>query len=290
MARPGAATSPGVRSSVPELPEVETIVRDLAPRLEGSRVAHALLRKSDVLREVSKPRLIKTLQGNTIEQVYRRAKHVVFRLASGHRMIIQPRMTGSVIVYDRRLTRDETKYAVLICTLSDERKFVYRDVRRLGTIWLLDEEGWIAYTGRLGPEPLEETFTPFVFAQRLKGTRTAVKKAIMDQRRLAGVGNIYANEALFDARLNPARSTQKLSLEEFARLHAAIVDVLQRALAASGTTLRDYRTATGERGGFQFELRAYGRGRQPCVRCGKKMVTTHTIDLRATTFCPYCQR
>ena len=275
---------------MPELPEVETIVRDLAPRLEGSQVAQLQLRKTDVLRQVTKSRLIKTLTGTTIEQVSRRAKHAVFRLSSGHRMVIQPRMTGSFLVHEKPLTRAERKYAVLLCTLSDGRVFVYRDVRRLGTVWLLDEEGWSAYTGRIGPEPLDETFTPFVFADRLKGTRTAVKKAIMDQRRVAGVGNIYANEALFDARLNPAKPTNKLSLEEFARLHAAIVDVLQRALASSGTTLRDYRTGTGERGNFQFELRAYGRRGQPCVRCGKKMVTTHTIDLRATTFCPHCQR
>lgn len=275
---------------MPELPEVETIVREIAPQLEGSRIARAELKKTDVLREVTKPRLIKALQGNTIEQVYRRAKHIVFRLSSGHRMIIQPRMTGSVIVYERKLTRDELKYAVLICTLGDKRKFVYRDVRRLGTIWLLDEEGWIAYTGRIGPEPLEEAFTPLVFADRLKGTRTAVKKAIMDQRRLAGVGNIYANEALFDARLNPAKSTKKLSLEEFARLHAAIVDVLQRALASSGTTLRDYRTGRGERGRFQFELRVYKRGGEKCVQCGRRLVETHEIDKRTTTFCRHCQR
>jgi len=282
--------SRGGRSSVPELPEVETIVREIAPRLEGCRIARIELRKTDVLRHVSKGRLIKTLRGTTIEQVYRRAKHAVFRLSSGHRMIIQPRMTGSLLVYERRLTRDELKYAVLICTLSDGRKFVYRDVRRLGTIWLLDEEGWIAYTGRIGPEPLEETFTPFVFADRLKGTRTAVKKAIMDQRRLAGVGNIYANEALFDAKLNPSKPTHKLSLEEFARLHAAIVDVLQRALASSGTTLRDYRTGRGERGRFQFELRVYGRGGEKCVQCGTRLTMTHAIDLRATTFCRRCQR
>ena len=275
---------------MPELPEVETMVRDLAPRLEGCRIARVELKKTDVLREVSKPRLIKTLTGNTIEQVYRRAKHAVFRLSSGHRMIIQPRMTGSVIVYDRPLMPAELKYAVLICTLSDGRKFVYRDVRRLGTIWLLDEAGWVAYTARIGPEPLDATFTPFVFADRLRGTRTAVKKAIMDQHRLAGVGNIYANEALFDARLNPSKPTHKLSFEEFARLHAAIVDVLQRALASSGTTLRDYRTGTGERGRFQFELRVYGRGGEKCVRCGKRLTATHKIDLRATTFCRHCQR
>jgi len=275
---------------VPELPEVETIVREIAPLLEGSRIARAELRKTDVLREVTRPRLIKALQGATIEQVYRRAKHIVFRLSSGHRMIIQPRMTGSVIVYERELTRAERKYAVLICTLSDQRKFVYRDVRRLGTIWLVDEEGWTAYTGRIGPEPLEETFTPSVFADRLRGTRTAVKKAIMDQRRLAGVGNIYANEALFDARINPSKSTRKLSVAEFGRLHAAIVDVLQRALRASGTTLRDYRTGKGEEGRFQFELRVYGRSGEKCVQCGKKLVETHEIDKRTTTFCRHCQR
>lgn len=266
------------------------MVRDLAPRLEGSRIAQVELRKTDVLRQVTKSRLIKTLTGNTIEQVYRRAKHAVFRLSSGHRMIIQPRMTGSFLIHTEPLTRAERKYAVLICTLSDGRQFVYRDVRRLGVIWLLDEEGWIAYTGRIGPEPLEERFTPFVFADRLKGTRTAVKKAIMDQRRLAGVGNIYANEALFDARLNPAKATSKLSFEEFARLHAAIVDVLQRALASAGTTLRDYRRGTGEPGSFQFELRVYGRGGEKCVSCGRKLFMTHEIDKRQTTYCKKCQR
>ena len=275
---------------MPELPEVETIVRELAPRLEGHRIARARLAKSDVLRRVSKLRLLRTLRGNTVEEVSRRAKHAVLRLGSGHRLVVQPRMTGSLIVYDRRLTKDESRYAVLICTLEDGRLFVYRDVRRLGNVWLLDEKGWTAYTGRLGPEPLADTFTPFVFAERLRGTRAAIKKAIMDQRRVAGVGNIYANEALFEAGIDPSKPTNKLSLDEFARLHAAVTDVLARAVNSSGTTVRDYRTGTGEEGRFQFELKVYGRGGEACVTCGKKLVTTHTIDLRATTFCPNCQR
>jgi len=275
---------------VPELPEVETIVRQLAPRLEGHRITRARLAKTDVLRRVTKPRLLKTITGNAFEEVSRRAKHAVLRLASGHRLVVQPRMTGSLVVYDRPLTRDEAKYAVLTCTLEDGRLFVYRDVRRLGTVWLLDERGWANYTGRIGPEPLDETFTPFVFAERLQGTRAAVKKAIMDQRRVAGIGNIYANEALFEAGIDPSKRTHKLTLEEFARLHAAVQSVLERAVASAGTTVRDYRTGTGERGRFQFELKVYGRGGEPCVQCGKKLVTTHTIDLRATTFCPRCQR
>jgi len=275
---------------VPELPEVETIVRQLAPRLEGHRVRRARLAKTDVLRRVSKPRLLKTITGNAFEEVSRRAKHAVLRLASGHRLVIQPRMTGSLVVYDRPLTKEQSRYAVLTCVLEDGRVFVYRDVRRLGTVWLLDEPGWAAYTARIGPEPLDETFTPFVFAERLSGTRTAVKKAIMDQRRVAGIGNIYANEALFEAGIDPSKRTDKLSLEEFARLHAAVLSVLERAVASAGTTVRDYRTGTGEQGRFQFELKVYGRGGERCVRCGKKLVTTHAIDLRATTFCPRCQR
>ena len=275
---------------MPELPEVETIVRELAPRLEGFRIAEARLIKTDVLRGVSKARLLRTLKGNSFEEVGRRAKHAVFRLGSEHRMVIQPRMTGSLVVHEQALTRDQRRYAVLVCTLEDGRLLVYRDVRRLGTVWLLDEAGWAAYTGRIGPEPLEETFTPFVLADRLRGTTVAIKKAIMDQKRIAGVGNIYANEALFEAGIDPSKPTNKLSLDEFARLHAAVTGVLERAVKSSGTTVRDYRTGTGEEGRFQFELKVYGRGGEPCVTCGKKLVTTHTIDLRATTFCPKCQR
>jgi len=268
---------------VPELPEVETIVRELAPRLEGHRIARARLAKTDVLRRVSKPRLLRTLTGNTFEQVSRRAKHAVLRLGSGHRLVIQPRMTGSLVVYDHPPSATERRYAVLTCLLEDGGWFLYSDVRRL-------DKGWAAYTRRLGPEPLEDTFTPFVFAERLQGTRAAIKKAIMDQRRVAGVGNIYANEALFQAGIDPSKPTSELSLDEFARLHAAVTDVLERALQSSGTTVRDYRTGTGAEGRFQFELKVYGRGGEPCVQCGRKLVTTHVIDLRATTFCPHCQR
>jgi formamidopyrimidine-DNA glycosylase len=275
---------------VPELPEVETIVRELAPRLEGHRIERAELKKNDVLRQVSRQRLLKTLLRNSFVEVHRRAKHAVFRLSSGHRLVVQPRMTGSLIVYDRRLTADERRYAVLLCRLENGALFVYDDVRRLGNVWLLDEAGWARYTARLGPEPLEDTFTPFVLAERLKGTRQAIKKAIMDQRRVAGIGNIYANEILFEAGLRPSKATSRLSLEQFARLHTAIRGVLERALGSDGTTIRDYRTGTGDRGRYQFELKVYGRGGEPCVVCGRKLKTTHEIDRRATTMCARCQK
>jgi formamidopyrimidine-DNA glycosylase len=275
---------------VPELPEVETIVRDVAPRLVGRRIRTARLTKSDVLRSVSRRRLVETLTGNTVVHAHRRAKHAVFLLKSGHRLVVQPRMTGSLIVYDRPLTVEEARYAVLTCTLVGGHHFVYRDVRRLGTVWLLDERGWASYTARIGPEPLEPDFTVDRFALALAGTRAAVKKAIMDQRRLAGVGNIYANEALFDAGIDPSRPANRLTPDELRDLHTAILDVLRRALAASGTTVRDYRTGTGEPGNFQLELKVYDRGGEPCVRCSHRLVTTHAIDLRQTTLCAFCQR
>jgi formamidopyrimidine-DNA glycosylase len=166
---------------------------------------------------------------------------------------------------------------------------VYRDIRRLGTIELLDETQWHVYTARIGPEPLGEDFDLRCFSARLDGTTQAIKKAIMDQRRIAGVGNIYANEALFRARIHPARRTDTLSARERGRLHRAIRSVLTAALRAQGTTIRDYRTGAGTPGSYQHRLRVYGRAGSPCSRCGARLSGTHAIDGRATTFCRRCQ-
>jgi formamidopyrimidine-DNA glycosylase len=275
---------------VPELPEVETIVRDLAPRIEGRRVRDARLLKSDVLRRVSKRKLLAALRGTTIARVERRAKHVVFTLEGGERLVVHPRMTGSLVVYDRPMSAAEVKYAVLVCRLEDGGVLAYRDVRRLGTISLLDAKAWDSYSTRIGPEPLERSFTAASFATRLRGSRAAIKKVLMDQRRIAGIGNIYANEALYAAGLDPSRAASTIKPDEFARLYASVRDVLRRAVRANGSTVRDYRTGTGARGRFQRQLKVYGRGGEACERCGRRLVTTHAIDLRATTLCPNCQR
>lgn len=274
---------------MPELPEVETIVRDLAPRLTGRTLRAPRLFHSDVLYRVSRRRLLATLARNRVDEVSRRAKHAVLRLASGHRLIIQPGMTGNLLVYDRRLTAPERRYVVLQAGLGKGATFVYRDVRRLGTLLLLDEAAWRSYTARIGPEPLAPDFDGDVFAARLRGTRQAVKKALMDQHLIAGVGNIYANEALFRAGVDPSRRADRLEPDALARLHREVRAVLTEAIASKGTTFRDYRTGTGRRGGFQFRLHVYGREGEPCTRCGTILQTTHTIDARATTFCWRCQ-
>ena len=274
---------------MPELPEVETIVRGLAPQLTGRTLKNPRLLKNDVLRKVSRKRLLASLRGRRVEAVYRRAKHAVFKLDSGMRMVIQPRMTGVLTVYDRRLTQQDRKYAVLLLSLGGVTTFVYRDVRRLGTIWLLDERQWLAYTGNIGPEPLDREFDAPQFAQRMRGSRQAIKKVLMDQKRIAGVGNIYANEALFRAGIDPSTPACRLDADELARLYDEVRAILREAIAASGTTIRDYRTGSDESGSFQTLLQVYGRGGEPCVRCATRLATTHTIDGRATTFCWRCQ-
>jgi len=274
---------------VPELPEVETIVRGLRPRLTGRVLTRPRLFHADVLSGVTRLRLVRALAGNRIEEVTRRAKHAVFRMASGHRLVIQPGMSGALLVFPRPLRSAERRYAVLVAGLRKGGTLVYRDVRRLGTVLLLDEPAWRAYTARIGPEPLAADFGIGDLAARLSGTRQAIKKVIMDQRRLAGVGNIYANEALFRARIDPSRAACRLGQAEVARLYRAVRAVLTEAIAAQGTTFRDYRTGTGERGSFQFRLDVYGREGEPCRRCGGRLATTHAIDARSTTFCWRCQ-
>jgi formamidopyrimidine-DNA glycosylase len=271
---------------VPELPEVETIARDIRPRVIGARIGTVHVRKSDVLRNSKAPAFARSLEGRRITQLERRAKHLVFLLDDGLRMVIQPRMTGSLSVTKRR-TGDP--YAVLEFSLDGGRVLTFRDVRRLGAVLLLPPARWKAYTARIGPEPLERGFTPSRMAEVLAGGRLAVKKALMDQRRLAGVGNIYANEALWIARVDPSRAAAGLRPAEIARVHRAVVEVLRRAVNGRGTTVRDYRTGTGEPGSFQGRLAVYERAGEPCLRCGRRIALTHAIDQRATYFCPWCQ-
>ncbi len=273
---------------MPELPEVETIVRDLAPRLAGRSFQKPRLHKSDVLRAVSRRRFLQAVRGASITRVERRAKHVVVLLENGSRVVIQPRMTGTLIIHPAPLGAVERKYAVFESDIGEGEVFVYRDVRRLGTVHLLDEAAWEAYTARIGPEPLDQSFDRAQFATQLRGSRQAIKKVLMDQRRIAGIGNIYANEALFRARIDPSRRADRLNGREITRLFNAARSVLAEAIDAQGTTLRDYRTGTGQRGRFQRLIQVYGRGGEPCMHCKTTLTTTHAIDGRATTFCWKC--
>jgi formamidopyrimidine-DNA glycosylase len=274
---------------VPELPEVETIVRDVRPALLGRTLLEARLSHDDVLRGVTRRRLLAGLRQRRVEEVTRRAKHAVIRLDSGKRLIVQPGMTGSLVVHRRPLTPAAAQYAVLRARLDNGRELVYDDVRRLGTLLLLDPAGWAIYDGAIGPEPLADDFSPDQLADVLRGSRQYVKKTLMDQRRLAGVGNIYAQEALFAARVDPSRPSNRLTEAETTLLHHELRRILNAAIASNGTTIRDYRTGTGDSGSFQLELLVYGREGEPCRRCGTTLTGTHTLDGRITVFCHRCQ-
>jgi formamidopyrimidine-DNA glycosylase len=273
---------------MPELPEVETIVRDIRPALVGRRIGRVSLSHDDILRGVSRRRLLRDLSGATVRSVFRRAKHAVLDLGE-LRLVVQPGMTGSLMVHDRPLTPDDARYAVLRAPLDDGRELVYRDVRRLGTLLLLGPGAWQRYSEAIGPEPLAPEFTPERLGLTLRGSRQAVKKVLMDQRHLAGVGNIYANEALFAAGIDPSKPAGRLTADDHRRLHGELRRILESAIASNGSTVRDYRTGTGEAGSFQLELLVYGRQGEPCRRCGTRLTGTHEIDARISVFCHRCQ-
>jgi formamidopyrimidine-DNA glycosylase len=275
---------------MPELPETETIARGLDREISGARITRVSVRRPDVLREVSARTLQRRAKGARIVRSYRRAKLVVTELDSGDRIVVQPRFTGALLVDAGALAEAERRYAAVSFALEDGRTLHYVDVRRLGTLALLDPKRWEAASAALGPEPLDPSFTPALLSGLLRGSRQAVKKLLMDQRRLAGIGNIYATEALWRASIDPSRAGETITAAESKALHVAITGVLRESIAARGTSFRDYRDATGERGEFASQLAAYGRAGEPCKRCGVHLATTDAIDGRATVFCAHCQR
>jgi len=274
---------------VPELPETETIARDLDAAISGSLIDRVRVTRPDVLREVSPRELSRRLKGVRIERSWRRAKLIVIDLSTGDRLLVQPRFTGALIVSDGLLDRSALAYSTLSLTLGDGRALHYCDVRRLGTVALMDEVRFAEYTGELGIEPLDRSFSPAQLSGVLRGSSQAIKKVLMDQRKIAGIGNIYANEALWRARVDPSREARSLTGRETAQLHRGIVSVLTEAIEARGTSFRDYRDARGERGRFAERLEAYGREGKPCPRCGARLIGTHAVDGRSTVFCARCQ-
>ena len=274
---------------MPELPEVETVARDLERRITGSRITAVEVSKPDVLRIVGPKVLAKRTTGATITRSWRRAKLVVLELSTGDRLVVSLRFTGALLVDDGHLSDEDRRYSTVRWRLKDGRILHYREVRRLGTVSLMNPKQFTKYVDALGIEPLEPEFTRDAFFALLRGSRQAVKKKIMDQRAVVGVGNIYANEALWRAGVDPSRAARSLARDESDRLHGAIVDVLRDALENRGTSFRDYRDSAGEPGGFGSRLAAYGREGKPCLRCGRKLVGTHAIDGRSTVLCVRCQ-
>ena len=275
---------------MPELPETETIARDLHGAISGGRITGVSVTRPDVLREVDAVTLAERVTGAEITRCWRRAKLVVLDLSSGDRIVVQPRFTGALLLATGPLPAREAPYSTLAFALGDGRDLHYRDIRRLGTVALMSPARFDAYAGALGVEPLDPGFTPSLLSGLLRVSRQAVKKVLMDQRVVAGLGNIYANEACWRAGLDPSRVARDVTPAEAGALHASIVGVLAESVAARGTSFRDYVDAHGGKGGFESSLAVYGRGGEPCPRCGARLIETHAIDGRSTVLCAGCQR
>jgi formamidopyrimidine-DNA glycosylase len=273
---------------MPELPEVETVRRQLEPLLVGRRFAGVEIYDSRLTRPFAPEQVADELQGERVVAVERRGKYLVFRFETGLLLLVHLRMTGGFVHSDNGGGDHRHRRAVV--RLDDGSDVTYRDVRRFGT-WLLLEpdeaDDYIA--ARLGDEPLERGFTARGLGARLEGRRAPIKAALLDQRTLAGLGNIYADEALWDARIHPLRPAAELGREEVTALARAVRTALRKGIERQGATLRDYRTPDGGSGRMQDAFNVYGRAGEPCPRCGTPIEKIRAAG-RGTSYCPTCQR
>ena len=273
---------------MPELPEVETVRRRLAPVLEGRTLAEVEISDARLTRPLDPAEVAAELRGERVAVVDRRGKYLIVRFESGRALLVHLRMTGSFLHSPADgLPKDAHRRAVV--TLDDGSDVAYRDVRRFGTWLLLEPDEVDAYVdARVGREPLAEAYRAKHLAERLAGRRAPVKAALLDQRTVAGVGNIYADEALWRARIHPLRPAESLDRDEIKALHKGVRQALQAGIRRQGSTLRDYRLPNGEAGGAQHEFKVYGRAGEPCERCGTPIEKIRAAG-RGTWYCPACQ-
>jgi formamidopyrimidine-DNA glycosylase len=270
---------------MPELPEVETIVRGLARKIVGKTIERAEVRLPRIVVAPAKVIFARAVAGERIASVSRRGKYAIMELASGRSLVTSLRMTGRLIVGNEGEPEWPSTHVVLVFREGGRLRF--SDVRTFGRMRLVAPgEAW---DRELGVEPLSSGFTQEAFIGMLSGRTTPVKALLLDQRRIAGIGNIYACEALWEARIRPSVPCRRLTKPAICRLRRAIIDVLQRAIAMRGTSVDDYVDADGLQGGFQNNLSVYGRDGSPCLRCRAPVVRT-VLAQRGTWWCKVCQR
>ncbi len=268
---------------MPELPEIETVRRTIAPHVVGRRILRVVVRERRLRRPIPAD-LVSRLEGRTIQSVGRRAKYLLLDVGEGLRWVVHLGMSG-------RLCAGEPPAGLphvhVLVELEGGGRLYFRDPRRFGLMMLSSDD---ADLGEVGIEPLDDAFcAEHLWREVRRHRRLAVKSLLMDQRRIAGLGNIYANEALFFAGIRPSRRCGRLRRAEAERLVDAIRRVLERAIASGGSSLLDYRDADGNAGEFQRSLSVYERSGEPCRRCGT-LVSRQVIGGRGTFFCASCQR
>lgn len=273
---------------MPELPEVEHAARGLGAQIVGRRIV--AVTRLDWERMVETPtveRFIALLEGRTVLAAGRRAKWILLTLDEGWTLALHLRMSGSITVQGPEAQPDA--YTHLVLLLDDGRQIFFHDTRKFGRARLLDTDGLAALDAAHGLEPLTDAFTSAALAERLRTRRARLKPLLLDQRVIAGIGNIYADEALWLAQLHPLRASDSLDDDEIARLHAGIRLALLQGLEHGGSTVRDYRNSYGESGANQEHFNVYDQAGSACPRCGTA-IERMVVGQRGTHLCPFCQR
>lgn len=265
---------------MPELPEVETIKNELLPHITGRKITGVTLFWDGVVKKPSVAEFCSRLIGQKISGIGRRGKYLVFGLAGGEALIIHLKMSGSLLL------KPPDRFIRAILHLDGGTKIFFRDPRKFGAMWLVEDRNTII--NKLGPEPLEAEFTPRVLARRLSKRTAPIKALLFDQKFVAGIGNMYADEALFRARIHPLRSGKSLSQEEIKRLRHAIQQTLSAAIKNKGASVENYFRPDGQIGTAHFEFKvAHGRGKN-CPVCGTA-IERIAVRNRGSYFCPRCQ-
>ena len=273
---------------MPELPEAETIVRGLRRTVVGERIRRVEVVHADVLRQPRR-RVSTSLRDRTVRAIGRRGKNVVIELDGGRVLAVNLGMTGRLLPFPAN-PRPEARptHPAVRFRFASGGLLVFDDQRRFGTVEVLEAEAWAERSARMGPEPLARGFTADRLRGDLRRSRAPVRSWLLDQRRIAGVGNIYAAEALYLAGVHPGRRAADVSPEEAERLHGALRSVLRNAIHHGGTTIRDYRNAEGGEGAYGRRLHVYGREGEACARCGST-IRRIVFSNRSAFYCPSCQ-
>ncbi|WP_430606257.1 formamidopyrimidine-DNA glycosylase [Enterococcus sp. AZ170] len=272
---------------MPELPEVETVRKGLEKLVVGKTIKEVTVLWPRIIETPEVDVFAQQLIGQTIENMERRGKFLIFKLTN-YDLVSHLRMEGKYETHDPQ--NDRNKHTHVIFTFTDETELRYLDVRKFGRMTLVEKNQAGLYKGilALGPEPVPSQFKLSEFRRGLKKHHKAIKPLLLDQRLVTGLGNIYVDEALWEAKIHPEQPADTLKAKEIERLYHAIIDVLGRAVEAGGTTIRSYLNALGEAGTFQISLNVYGQTEKPCSRCGTP-IKKIKVAQRGTHFCPKCQ-
>lgn len=269
---------------MPELPEVETIRRDLTRDIKGKKIKDALILNAKVVKEPAPSEFKRRIRGAVFEDFFRRAKVLACKLSNGSYLVVHLRMTGQLVY-----SAEKEEKARVIFVLSNGKYLNFCDLRLFAELRLVKDWQKLKFVQELGPEPLEKAFSAQRFKKMLTGKKTRIKPLLMDQTFIAGIGNLYAQEVLFLAGISPLRPANRLKPAEIRKLHQAIQKVLRQAIEYRGSSVDNYVNGRGEQGKFHLRLKVYGREGQPCPRC-KSKIRKISLGGRGTCFCPQCQK